>query len=297
MFDDCERFDISVGTHNITGVTGGSGPALLLLHGYPQTHVMWHKTLPRLQEQFTVVAADLTGYGDSGKPTTDAQHTPYSKRAMAQDMVKLMHKLGHEQFLLAGHDRGGRVAHRLSVDHPDKVQRLAVLDIAPTREMYANVTDAFARAYWHWYFLIQPAPFPEDMISADSDAYLIHKCGLGSAVPSGIDYDIFTEEALEAYKIAFRNPATVHAACEDYRAAANIDIEHDNEDDAQNRKIQCPLLVLWGKDGVIERCFDPLSLWKQRAVNVRGHALPGGHFLAEQHPDKVVDALLEFFTN
>jgi haloacetate dehalogenase len=290
MFKGCRAFEFDVGGHTIVGITGGTGPALLLLHGYPQTHVMWHKVAPILMQHFTLVAADLTGYGNSGKPQTDSQHSPYSKRAMAADMMHVMSQLGHSEFHLAGHDRGGRVAHRLAVDHPDSVQRLAVLDIAPTREMYANVTDEFARAYWHWYFLIQPAPFPERMILADTDAYLEHKCGLG-----GSDISFFDPVAMQSYRDAYRNPETVHASCEDYRAAATIDIQHDDEDDQYGRRVSCLMLVLWGQDGVIERCFDPLSLWRIRADQVSGHAMPGGHFLAEQHPQTVASELIDFF--
>lgn len=291
MFEQCSSFELEVGGHTIVGVTGGTGPALLLLHGYPQTHVMWHKVAPLLMPHFTLVAADLTGYGASGKPTTDSSHTPYSKRAMATDMHSVMTQLGHSQYSVAGHDRGGRVAHRLAVDHAANVSKLAVLDIAPTREMYANVTDQFARAYWHWYFLIQPAPFPENLIQSDTDAYLEFKCGLWSG-----DMSIFTPDALTAYKEAFKNPDTVHASCEDYRAAATIDITHDNEDDISGRRVVCPLLVLWGKDGVIERCFEPLELWRQRATQVQGHAIPGGHFLAEQYPNLVAEEFISFFT-
>lgn len=290
MFENCSPFELDVGGHCITGISAGDGPALLLLHGYPQTHVMWHKLVPFLLPHFTIVAADLTGYGDSGKPATDSRHTPYSKRAMSMDMLSVMTQLGHDTFSVAGHDRGARVAHRLGVDHPEKIRRLAVLDIAPTREMYANVSDSFARAYWHWYFLIQPAPFPENLILSDSDAFLEYKCGLWSA-----DMSIFSHDAMDAYKKAFRNPETVHAACEDYRAAATIDIEHDNEDDRTGRTLRCPLLVLWGIDGVVERCFEPLELWKQRANDVQGHAMPGGHFLAEQHPASVAEEFIRFF--
>ena len=291
LYPECRRFDIAVGGHSIHGVTGGNGPPLLLLHGYPQTHAMWHKVFPLLSDRFTIVAPDLTGYGNSGKPPSDEHHTPYSKRAMATDMLKVMLELGHGEFYLAGHDRGGRVAHRLAVDHVKHVKRLAVLDIAPTREMYANTGDEFARAYWHWFFLIQAAPFPESMINADPDAYIRHKCGLGTK-----DMNIFTEQALECYLQAFRNPETVHASCEDYRAAASIDIVHDDEDDKLKRKIECPLLVLWGADGVIERCFDPMALWKRRANHVSGSVVPGGHFLAEQHPERIARSFLDFFS-
>ena len=289
FFSAFEPFSADVGTHAIHGVQGGNGPALLMLHGYPQTHVMWHRVAPILAERFTVVLADLTGYGDSGKPVTDDLHSPYSKRSMANDMLQTMRQLGHEKFYLTGHDRGGRVAHRLAVDHPAAVEKLAVLDIAPTREMYANTSDEFARLYWHWYFLIQPAPFPENMINADSDAYLNHKCLSGD---KGLS--IFHEDALDAYRKAFADPDTVHASCEDYRAAASIDIDHDNEDDAKQRKIACPLLVIWGKDGVIEKCFEPLELWRRRAHDVHGRAIPGGHYLAEENPDALIDELHAF---
>jgi len=274
--------------HNMHAVVGGSGPALLLLHGYPQTHVMWHLVASKLAERFTVVAADLTGYGASGKPDTDANHTPYSKRAMANDLLELMQQLGFSTFSVVGHDRGGRVAHRMAVDHDNNIEKLVVIDIAPTREMYANTTDAFARAYWHWFYLIQPAPFPENMILADTDAYLLHKC------IDSPDTNVFTEAALQEYLKAFRDPETVHASCEDYRAAATIDIEHDNNDDKHGRRITCPLLVLWGQDGVIESCFDALALWGKRATQVEGKPLPGGHYLAEQHPELVLNELFLF---
>jgi haloacetate dehalogenase len=267
---------------------GGEGPPLLLLHGYPQTHVLWHKLAERLKHRFTLVCADLRGYGDSGKPPTDAEHAPYSKRAMAQDMAELMTALGHERFAVAGHDRGGRVAHRLALDHADRVTRLATLDIAPTREMYANTGEAFARAYWHWFFLIQPAPMPERMIGADPQAYWLKKCGSGSA-----GLTPFAAEALAQYLRCFADPATIHASCEDYRAAASIDLRHDDEDGGA--KLGQPLLALWGADGVVARCFEPLALWRQRATDVRGHALPGGHYLAEELPDQVAAEFTAFF--
>jgi len=207
---------------------------------------------------------------------------------MAEDMAEVMTALGHETFFLAAHDRGARVAHRLALDHADRVRKLAVLDIAPTREMYRDTTDLFARLYWHWFFLITPAPFPERMIGADPDAYWLKKCGSGSAGLSA-----FAPEALAEYLRCFRDPATIHASCEDYRAAATIDIAHDDADG--DRKLDCPLLVLWGKNGVIERCFDALALWHERASDVRGHALPGGHYLAEECPDLVAEELERFF--
>lgn len=291
FFPGFKQIDVLIHGHNMHAVIGGSGPALLLLHGYPQTHVMWHLVASPLAEHFTVIAADLTGYGASGNPTTDASHTPYSKRAMGNDMVALMQYLGFSSFCLVGHDRGGRVAHRMAVDHSSYISKIVVIDIAPTREMYANTTDAFARAYWHWYYLIQPAPFPENMILADTDAYLMHKCVDSTGV------NVFSEAALNEYLQAFRCPDNVHASCEDYRAAATIDIEHDNVDDKTGRQITCPLMVLWGQDGVIESCFDALDLWRKRAKHVQGKSIPGGHYLAEQHPELVLNELLPFLCN
>ncbi len=264
-------------------------PALLLLHGYPQTHAIWHKIAPRLAQRYNVVASDLRGYGDSGKPATTPDHAPYSKREMARDQVELMRSLGHGRFRLAGHDRGGRVSHRLAVDHPASVEKLAVLDIAPTLAMYEQTTEAFARAYWHWFFLILPAPVPERMIGNDAEFVLPAKMGSGSAALSP-----FTPEAWAEYKRCF-TPGMVHASCEDYRAAASIDLEHDRADRAAGRKVAAPLLVLWGANGVIERCFRPLDEWKRVAENVRGHSLPAGHYLAEEVPDLVATELEKFF--
>ena len=289
LFPGFERFEAEVGDGvRIRGRRGGSGPALLLLHGYPQTHVMWHRVAPRLAESFEVILPDLRGYGASDKPATDAAHAPYAKRTMAQDMTRAMAAFGHERFDVAGHDRGGRVAHRLAADHPERVGRLMLLDIAPTREMYARTTDAFARAYWHWFFLIQPAPLPERAIGADPDAWLLHKCGGGSAGLAP-----FAAPALEHYLDAFRDPETVRASCEDYRAAASIDIEHDDADG--DARLACPVRVLWGERGVIERCFDPLALWRLRAADVSGRSLPGGHYLAEELPRETLAEMLAFF--
>lgn len=288
MFEGFTAFDLPGEGAMIYGVVGGTGPALLLLHGNPQTHAMWHKIAPRLAERFTVVAADLRGYGRSAKPPSDEDHAPYSKRAMALDMVRVMAGLGHDRFMIGAHDRGARVAHRLALDWPDKVDRLAVLDIAPTREMYRGTGEAFARAYWHWFFMIQKAPLPEQMMSADPEAFWRWRCGAG---PAGLAP--FAPEALADYLAAFRDPATIHATCEDYRASAGIDMRHDDEDGG--RKVGCPLLALWSAEGAVGRCFDVLALWQQRAENVRGAALPGGHYLAEECPDAVCEAFLEFF--
>jgi len=268
---------------------GGSGPPLLLLHGYPQTRAIWHKVAPALARRFTVVAADLRGYGDSSKPATSADHAPYSKREMARDPVALMQALGYARFRLAGHDRGGRVAHRLAMDWPERVERLAVLDISPTLAMYEQTTMGFAMAYYHWFFLIQPAPFPERMIAADPLAFLRAKMHGGSAGGR-----IFDEAAWREYVRCF-DEATIHASCEDYRAAASIDLEHDRADRAGERRVTCPLLALWGERGVVHRFFRPLEDWMRVADDVRGRALPAGHYLAEEVPELVFGELESFF--
>jgi haloacetate dehalogenase len=266
--------------------TAGSGPPLLLLHGYPQTHAMWHRVAPVLAEQFTVVCPDLRGYGASSKPASDPAHTAYSKRATAQDLVEVMAELGHERFLLAGHDRGGRVAHRLALDHPERVRKLALLDIIPTYDVFHAVDQKVATGTYHWFFLIQPAPFPETLIGHDPDFFLRWHLRAWSA---GRD-DFFAPEAVAAYVDAFRDPATVHATCEDYRAGATIDLEHDAAD--RDRRIACPLLVLWGEKGKPQ---DLAAIWRDRGTEVTGRALPAGHFLAEEVPAETAAALAEFF--
>ena len=233
------------------------------------------------------MAADLRGYGQSGKPATTPDHSSYSKRAMATDMVTLMSQLGHQRFAICGHDRGGRVAHRLALDWPDRVEKMILLDIAPTREMYKNTDQEFAQSYWWWFYLIQDAPLPENMIGADPRGYWLASCGNNSA-----GLDPFSDEAMTHYLKYFDDPAAIHASCEDYRAAVSIDIEHDDEDGG--RKVDCPILVIWGEDGVIERCFDALSLWRQRATAVSGFAMPGGHYLAEENPDILYDHVQSF---
>lgn len=290
MFEGFESFDIDVGPVTIHGVRAGSGPPLLLLHGYPQTHVIWHKVAPALAADFTVVATDLRGYGDSSKPPGGPDHVAYSKREMARDQVEVMRQLGFERFALAGHDRGGRVAHRLALDHPAAVERLAVLDIAPTRWMYRTTDLEFARAYFHWFFLIQPADLPERMIGADVEHWM--QTALGRW---GRDQDTITLEARSEYLRCFRDPAAIHASCEDYRASATIDLAHDEGD--LHQRVRAPLLVLWGERGFVARKYDLLSVWRERAEDVRGHGLPCGHYLPEEAPDGTLEALRAFFAS
>jgi haloacetate dehalogenase len=248
---------------------------------------MWHRIAPRLAEQFTVVATDLRGYGDSAKPDGGKQHEKYSKRAMARDQVEVMAALGHRSFHVVAHDRGARVAHRMALDHPAAVKKLAVLDIVPTRLMYAASDQVFATAYFHWYFLIQPAPFPETLIGADPDFFIKFQMGRRHGGLS-----VFAPEAMDEYLRCFRDPAAIHASCEDYRAAATIDLAHDAFD--ADKHVECPLLVLWGRHGIIERCFDAVADWKKVARDVRGQSLDCGHYLAEEKPGEVA-ALVEAF--
>ena len=271
-------------------VRGGSGPPLLLLHGYPQTHAIWHRVAPVLARTYTVVCADLRGYGDSDKPAGDEAHLTYSKRAMAIDMVELMRAFGFDRFRLAGHDRGGRVAHRLAADHPQAVEKLAVLDISPTRAMFAQTTAAFASAYYHWFFLSQPFDHPERMIGADPRYYLLHKIKAWSKAETPFD-----ARALAEYERCFCDPAAIHASCEDYRAAATIDLVHDEDDVAAGRKISCPLLVLWGERGVVHRLFRPLDDWRAVAERVEGRPLPCGHYLPEEAAEETLAELESFF--
>lgn len=268
---------------------GGSGPGLLLLHGHPQTHVIWHKVAEQLAEHFTVVAADLRGYGDSSRPPASADHAAYSKRAMALDDVKLMASLGFDTFSVLAHDRGARVAHRLALDHPGCVQRMVLLDIAPTLAMYSQTNEAFARAYWHWFFLIRPAPLPETLIEADPEAYLRSVMGSRSAGLAP-----FTDAAFAEYLRCLRRPGSARGICEDYRASAAIDLEHDRADLERGHGLTLPLLVLWGEEGTVGRCFEPLQEWRKVASDVNGKALPAGHYIAEEAPTLLLDEALAF---
>ena len=274
---------------NIAICIKGDGPPLLLLHGYPQTGFIWHKIAPLLAKDFTVVVADLRGYGDSDKPPTSADHAVYSKRAMAADMIAVMAALGHQQFFVVGHDRGGRVAHRLARDHPQAVEKLAVLDIAPTAMMYDTTDMQFATSYYHWFFLIQPAPFPETLIGHDPKFFLESKMRHW-----GKDRSAITDDAFDDYLRCFSNPDTIHASCEDYRASASIDLEHDAADVGQ--MLDMPLLVLWGATAMVGNKYDMLAAWREVAVDVSGFSVPGGHYLPEESPDETYKALLNFFT-
>jgi haloacetate dehalogenase len=288
MFEGFAKERIQTSGAIIQARRGGSGPPLLLLHGYPQTHVMWHAVAPRLAEEFTVVAADLRGYGDSSKPPGDPEHARYSKREMAEDQVELMQKLGFDSFLVAGHDRGGRVAHRMALDHPKRVRKLAVLDIVPTRKMFASFDQYLATVYFHWFFLIQPAPFPERLLGAEAEYFIRSRfAGLSSGGKP------LAEEAIAEYVRCFQDPAAIHGSCEDYRAAATIDLVHDEADLA--KRIACPLLVLWGGKGRIAQKFDVLDTWRDRANDLRGRALPCGHYLPEEAPEETLAELRAFF--
>ena len=289
MFEAFERVRVEASDAEINLVRGGEGPPVLLLHGYPQTHSMWHAVAPRLAENFTVVATDLRGYGDSSKPFGSEDHATYSKRAMAADQVQVMESLGFLSFAVVGHDRGGRVGHRMALDHPDRVTRLAVLDIVPTRHVYATVGRELATAYYHWFFFIQPYDLPETLIGADPGYYLRKKLG-----GWGTKLDTFAPEALAEYERCFGDPATIHASCEDYRAAASIDLAHDDADRDEGRKVTCPLLALWGDRGAMGRLYDVANVWREYARDVRGGPIDAGHFLAEERPEETARELANF---
>jgi haloacetate dehalogenase len=283
MFEGFDLTMIETEAATIRVRHGGSGPPLLLLHGHPQTHMMWHAVAPRLAEEFTVVAADLTGYGDSSKPPTTPDHAPYSKRAMARDQVAVMDHLGFDRFFVAGHDRGGRCAYRMALDHPERVRKVAVLDIIPTGEAFRRADMRFGLGYWHWFFLAQPFDLPERLIGADPDAYYFR----GTR-------EQFAPEALADYLRCVHDPATIHAMCEDYRAGATMDFALD-EADRGVRRIACPTLALWGRRGALEAWYDVLGIWRDWADDVRGRALDCGHYLAEEAPDETYAELRAFF--
>lgn len=276
--------DVETGEVRIRAAIGGEGPPLLLLHGHPQTHLTWHKVAPVLARRFTVIASDLRGYGDSGKPHGGADHVAYSKRAMARDQVELMKRFGHERFAVIGHDRGARVAHRMALDHPGAVSRLALLDIAPTATMYARTDMEFARRYFWWFFLIQPFDLPERMIGADPNHFLDRHIAGQIKVPGSMDPAVLAE-----YRRCYADPATRHAICEDYRASAGIDLVHDTAD--ADARIRAPLLALWGGLGTVGALYDVLETWREKADQVEGHALDCGHSPQEEVPDALLAAL------
>ena len=281
LFEGFALDSIDTGEAVIRVCHSGSGPPLLLLHGYPQSHVMWHKVAPLLAHDFTVVAPDLRGYGDSSRPLSSPDHTPYSKRVMALDQIEVMRQFGFEQFFVAGHDRGGRCAYRMALDHPARVLKLATLDVIPTGEAFRRINQEFALGYWHWFFLAAPNPLPENRIGANpEDFYFPNR-------------DLFDPAALAEYRRVVRQPETIHAMCEDYRAAATLDYQYDEADRGQ-RKISCPLLALWGRQGKLEQWYDVLEIWRDWADDVQGHALDCGHFLAEEAPEATYAALNAF---
>ena len=286
MFQGFEQEKINADGVEINLVRGGSGPPLLMLHGYPQSHVMWHRVAPILAQHFTVVAPDLRGYGDSAKPDSGADHFAYSKRASAVDQVAVMAALGFDKFALVGHDRGARVAHRLALDHPEQVQRLALIDIVPTNTAFAETNMEKAMGYYHWFFLSQPFDLPERLIGGDPEYYL--KWCLKSWGGGALDY--FDEEAMAEYVRCFSDPAVIHASCEDYRAGATIDLEHDGAD--LSKKIACPTMALWGNR--LDKWYDVQAVWRERAESVTGGVLKGGHFMPEEMPDEVARALFFF---
>ena len=285
-FED-RRIETSGASINL--VTGGSGPPLLLLHGYPQTHLMWRKLAPRLAAEFTVVAPDLRGYGDSSKPLAGPDNVNYSKRSLAQDQVETMAVLGFERFAVAGHDRGARVAHRLARDHPERIERLALLDIVPTLYRFETIDQKAATSSWHWFFLIQPSGFPERLIGAEAEFFLRHQLGALLREPARLVPEAFAE-----YLRCFKNPETIRATCDEYRAGATIDLVHDRAD--RSRRLTMPLLMLWGERSSQGSGYDILSVWRDHAEDVTGRAVNSGHFLPEEAPEDTYRSLRDFFT-
>jgi len=289
LFPNFESELIEVNGVSIMTRKGGAGRPLLLIHGHPQTHAIWHRVAQELAKSHTVVMTDLRGYGDSSKPEGAPNHLNYSKRTMALDQIEVMRHFGFAEFDVLAHDRGARVAHRLALDHPKAVKRLVLLDIAPTLAMYEKTSNQFARAYWHWFFLIQPSPLPERLIQADPSAYVRDVMGRRSAGLAPFD-----PRALAEYMRCMELPGAAHGLCEDYRASATIDLVHDQLDIDAKNLLQQPLLILWGEQGVVNQCFDPLKDWSKVAVNVKGHALPCGHYIPEEAPELLLQQVQSF---
>jgi haloacetate dehalogenase len=286
--ENFDEFDIPTSQTTIHGVKGGSGSPVLLLHGIPETHLMWHRIATALAERFTVVATDLRGFGASGKPPSAPDHEPYRMRTLARDQVEVMNALGFDRFAVVGHDRGARCAYRMALDHPAVVGRLALLDIVPTAEAYARADAEFSRDFWVWSFLAAPEPVPERLIAAAPHVLVDHMLDAWSQVPGA-----FPDPVRRAYAAAFVDPATVHAICEEYRAAATLDVA-DDEADRGRRRIRCPTLVLWSATGAVGRWYDPLDVWKDWAIDVRGGPIEAGHFLPEEAPQETLRHLLVF---
>jgi haloacetate dehalogenase len=295
MPDQFQSDTIETGETSIFARWSGTGPPLLLLHGFPQTHLMWRDIAPRLRHRFTIVCADLRGYGRSGCPPSATDHAPYSKRAMARDMVGLMERLGFSRFSLAGHDRGGRVAYRLALDHPRRVERLAVLDVLPTGTVWQRADARFALGYWPWSLLAQPEPLPERLLRSGAEAVIDDAFSAWGTAP-----EVFGADVRAAYVAALRDPAHAHAICEEYRAGATCDREHDEADRISGRRIGCPVLALWSERGALNSWYTdaggPLALWRSWADNVQGHAVDGGHFFPEESPEKTAAELERFFS-
>jgi len=287
FFPGFKPIRISTAGAVINGVMGGNGPPLLLLHGWPQSHVEWYRVAPKLARQFTVIATDLRGYGDSSIPADGNNHEGYSKREMARDQIEVMRSLGFDRFALAGHDRGARVGQRMAFDYPDTVTKLALIDVVPTYTVYTHLTKEFATVYYHWFLLVQPSPLPETILGSSAEFFL-RTWAFNGLIP-----DVIPPETFAEYLRCFKNPATLHAMCEDYRAGATIDLEHEKS--VLKKKIKCPVLVLWGSKGAMGLLYDVLAEWQKRAIDVRGKAFDGSHWLPEEFPEDVSAELISFF--
>jgi len=290
VFDGFKSAKIKSNKININYKIGGKGYPILMLHGYPQTHIMWRKIAPILSQNYTVICSDLRGYGDSDKPSSDVIHRNYSKKEMAKDQAELMELLGFKKYIVVGHDRGARVAHRMGLDYQDKISKMVLMDIVPTNHVFDTANMTLATRYYHWFFLIQKHPFPEKLIGKDPEFYLRSKLSMW-----GLNEQYMSEDVVTEYLRCFSNPDTIRASCEDYRAGATIDMEDHNND--YDKKIECPLLILWGKKGTVEELYDPIEVWNKWAKNVQGFSLDCGHFIPEERPEETIDYIKNFIRN